>query len=40
MREESSMEDIEKEAEWIKSTLTIILDKHATQIEVTVQSKK
>lgn len=39
MGEESYRKDIEKEAERIKSTLTRILDRHATQIRVTTQSK-
>lgn len=38
--EASSREDIERKAEWIESTLTGILDRHATQIRVTAGSKR
>lgn len=40
MGEENSSYDGEKEAEWIDSTLTGILDKHTTHVRVTTHSKR
>lgn len=40
MGEGSSGENIENEAEWIELTLTGILNKHATKINITASSKR
>lgn len=40
MREERRWEDMEKEVEWIESTLIVIVDKHATLIRVIVCFKR
>lgn len=39
MEDGSSRGDIEREADWIEVTVTVILDKHVIQIRVTVCSK-
>lgn len=40
MREVSFSNNLEKEAEWIESTVMRMLDKHITQIRVTTRSKR
>lgn len=40
MREDSEEEDIEKEAEWIETSLTATLDSHTTPLQITARSKR